>query len=217
MIAAALAALVLAAAEAQAPPRAAPSNAGAAATDAPAPSAAGPGQAGTPPPGVSPGAQPPRVRRTAISAGAFGSRVYGLSVSGATLRVGPSYALGSRPGMPFFTGADVSFVLDVGSTPERLRVVHAEAEAMAWGRAGPFRLGLGIGLGAIDFERATGRGGRLIGLLPSLHALAGLDLALRRGLDAFVALQLGVSMPFRGYEGSYPSFPRAALVGGVRL
>lgn len=113
--------------------------------------------------------------------------------------------------------ADLGLALDVGSTPQGLRVVHVELLGVAAARAGLARIGAGLGLGLIDVERITRRGGRLVGLVPSLHGLLAIDLAIpgkaRWSIQAHVAL----SWPYEGFDEAYPAFPRAAVLVGARF
>lgn len=208
MIAAMLAALALTASETSPP--------ASDAQEAPAPSVE---------PGAAPAIEGPapsrpaarRVYATALSAGAFGARVYGLPVSGASLRAGPSISVPDETRVPFFSGVDLALVLDVGSTPEHLRVVHVEAQAIVWGRASILRLGVGLGVGYLDVERVTHRGGRLFTLLPSYRALVGVDVPLTRRLQGTVELHGAASVPYDGIGSVYPSFARISLVAGVRF
>lgn len=180
-----------------------------------APPAAGP--ASTPEVAAPAAARPREVPtvRPAVGAGAFGSQVYGLHVSGVSLRAGASFD--ANPGTALVGGADLGIALDVGSTPEGLRVTHVEALGVAWARLGLARAGLGIGLGAFDVERVTHRGGRLFGLVPSLHALLALDLPVPGRVRWSLELNGAVSVPYEGLDTMYPAFPRIAALAGARL
>ncbi len=152
--------------------------------------------------------------RLSLAAGAFGSRLYGLGVGGASVQ-----ALAARDvtsGERTIGTIDVGLALDVGTTPEGLRVVHAELLFLTSRRLGALRLGAGAGLGIIDVERVTD-GGRLGTLLPSVHGLAALDLPVPGSVRWSIQLQAALSVPYQGFDEVYPAFPRVAAQVAARL
>jgi hypothetical protein len=166
-----------------------------------------------------PAAEPPPERRTgparlALAAGAFGSRLYGLPVGGLSVQVLAAHDV-TAGGRPLGT-TDLAFALDVGSTPEGLRVVHGELLVLAARRFGVLRLGAGLGLGIIEVERVT-NGGGLTAFLPSLHGLAALDLPVPGPVRWAIQVQAALTVPYEGYDRVYPAFPRIAAHLAARL